>query len=202
MFVNFFLISIKINIKRGIKFIFVTFLHIIRLTDKINRNLDLMTKNEFNRFVDTLSDNIFRFALKSVQNRETAEDIVQDSFEKLWINRNSIDKEKIKSYLFKTTYNSMIDFFRREKYKNTFSENEIFSHSHNEQYSDIQEILHKLILNLPEKQRTVLLLRDYEGYSYKEIAEITELTEAQVKIYIYRARVFLKDCIKTPHNLI
>ena len=161
-----------------------------------------MTNTEFNKYIDTFSDNIFRFVLKSLQNRETAEDIVQDTFEKLWINRNSVQSEKIKSYLFKTAYNSMIDFFRREKYKNTFIESEKNSGSHSEHYSDLQEILHKLIMNLPENQRTVILLRDYEGYSYSEISEITEQTEAQVKINIYRARVYLKDCIKTPMNLI
>ena len=48
---------------------------------------------------------------------------------------------------------------------------------------------------LPEIQRSVVLLRDYEGYSYQEIGEITGLTESQVKVYIYRARLFLKAYI-------
>jgi len=68
-------------------------------------------------------------------------------------------------------------------------------YSHSDQYTDINEILHKAIEKLPDIQRSVLLLRDYEGYSYKEIGEITELNESQVKVYIYRARMFLKDYI-------
>ena len=66
---------------------------------------------------------------------------------------------------------------------------------HDKQYSDLSEILNDAVKLLPEIQRTVVLLRDYEGYSYKEIGDITELSEAQVKVYIYRARIFLKNYI-------
>ena len=66
---------------------------------------------------------------------------------------------------------------------------------HDEQYSDLSEILNEAVSRLPEIQRSVVLLRDYEGYSYKEIGDITLLSEAQVKVYIYRARVFLKNYI-------
>jgi RNA polymerase sigma-70 factor (ECF subfamily) len=59
----------------------------------------------------------------------------------------------------------------------------------------MNEILHKLILQLPDNQRSVILLRDYEGYSYNEIAEILDLSESQVKVYIYRGRMFLKERI-------
>ena len=66
---------------------------------------------------------------------------------------------------------------------------------HDKQYSDLAEILNEAVKLLPDIQRTVVLLRDYEGYSYNEIGEITSLSEAQVKVYIYRARVFLKNYI-------
>ena len=62
---------------------------------------------------------------------------------------------------------------------------------------DLQEILHRAVDQLPEVQKSVLLLRDYEGYSYREIEEITGLSEAQVKVYIYRSRIFLKNYIGT-----
>jgi len=55
---------------------------------------------------------------------------------------------------------------------------------------------------LPEIQRSVVLLRDYEGYSYEEIGKITGLNEAQVKVYIYRARVFLKEYIGSLENVL
>ncbi|HVA97710.1 MAG TPA: sigma-70 family RNA polymerase sigma factor, partial [Bacteroidia bacterium] len=59
----------------------------------------------------------------------------------------------------------------------------------------LKEVLNDAVNKLSDVQRSVVLLRDYEGYSYQEIGKITELTEAQVKVYIYRARVFLKNYI-------
>ena len=67
--------------------------------------------------------------------------------------------------------------------------------SHNQQYSDLKTVLNEAVNKLPEVQRMVLMMRDYEGYSYKEIGEMTNLGESQVKVYIFRARVFLKNYI-------
>ena len=55
---------------------------------------------------------------------------------------------------------------------------------------------------LPEIQKAVITLRDYEGYSYEEIGKITDLNESQVKVYIYRARLFLKQYIGSPERVI
>ena len=67
--------------------------------------------------------------------------------------------------------------------------------SHKKQYSDLKAVLNEAVNKLPEIQRMVVMLRDYEGYSYREIAEIRNLGESQVKVYIFRARVFLKNYI-------
>ena len=75
-------------------------------------------------------------------------------------------------------------------------------YSHNEQYSDIKEVLDFALEQLPEIQKTVILLRDYEGYSYQEIAEITNLNESQVKVYIYRGRMFLKEKIGSIETVV
>ena len=61
---------------------------------------------------------------------------------------------------------------------------------------DLKEVLEEALNTLPEKQKAVILLRDYEGYSYDEIAEITELSASQVKVYIFRARKALQAYIK------
>jgi len=87
----------------------------------------------------------------------------------------------------------MIDFLRKESRSGYIEENnEYMDLQSSNQYSDLQEILHDAVDLLPVIQKAVILLRDYEGYSYKEIAEITGLNEPQVKVYIYRARVFLR----------
>ena len=70
------------------------------------------------------------------------------------------------------------------------------------QYSDLNEILNDALDKLPPVQKSVVMLRDYEGYSYEEIEEITGLNESQVKVYIYRARVALKDYIVKMENVV
>lgn len=161
-----------------------------------------MTVNEYNKAVNKFSDNVYRFILKNIKNEMRAQDIVQDSFEKLWINRKAVIFEKTKSYLFTTAYRTMIDNIRKEKRVNLTDNNAVFESIHEDNYSDIQEVLHKAVSNLPEIQRSVILLRDYEGYSYKDIADITNLNEPQVKVYIYRARVYLKNYIGKIENVV
>lgn len=154
-----------------------------------------MNVKEYNQSVDLYSDNVFRFILKNIKDEERARDIVQDSYEKLWRNVGNVNFEKVKSYLFTTAYHTMIDVLRKEKRQTYMEDYRIPEDMHDKQYSDLAEILNEAVKLLPDIQRTVVLLRDYEGYSYNEIGEITSLSEAQVKVYIYRARVFLKNYI-------
>ncbi len=154
-----------------------------------------MTINEFNLAVTDYSDRLFRFVLKSIRDSHKAEDIVQDSFERLWKNIENVDGKKVKSYLFTTAYHTMIDNIRKDKRSSYYEDMTMNDEGHESSYSDLSEILNKAVKQLPEVQRMVLLLRDYEGYSYQEIGELTNLNESQVKVYIYRARVFLKKYI-------
>jgi len=154
-----------------------------------------MNTEEYNTCIDLHSDKVYRFILKNIHDKEIAKDIIQDSYEKMWINHKNIDFAKSKTYLFTTAYHTMIDLIRKNNKKEDLNnvEEEIFSQSG--QYSDLKEILNKAMNFLPEDQRAVIMLRDYEGYSYEEIGEITSLNESQVKVYIYRARMFLKQYI-------
>ena len=89
----------------------------------------------------------------------------------------------------------LIDLIRKDKRSSFSEELNLKEQGHENNYSDLKEILNEAVNQLPELQRMVLLLRDYEGYSYKEIGEMANLNESQVKVYIYRARVFLKKYI-------
>lgn len=161
-----------------------------------------MTVNDYNLAVDQYSDHLYRFVLKSIKDVQMAEDIIQDCYEKLWKNLDNVNAQKVRAYLFTTAYHTMIDRIRKEK-RSVFSEDSYLPEgSHETHYSDLAEILEEALKRLPENQRMVLLLRDYEGYSYKEIGEITGLSEAQVKVYIFRARVFLKKYIGSPEMVI
>jgi len=161
-----------------------------------------MTISEYNSCVDDHSDGVYRFILKNLKETEIAHDIVQESFMKLWIKRKGVTATKGKSYIFTTAYHTMIDHIRKNK-RNVSIENaeNIQDESHNS-YNELKDILNAAVEKLPEIQRSVILLRDYEGYSYEEIGEITNLNESQVKVYIYRARLFLKKFIGSPELVI
>ena len=152
-----------------------------------------MTTAQYNQCVDAHADGVYRFILNNIRDEEKARDIVQDAFEKMWIKVEDISFDKAKSYLFTTAYHTMIDAIRRDSKITTADEAVLQERGYNHEYSDLKEILGKALQLLPDMQRSVVLLRDYEGYSYQEIGEITGLSESQVKVYIYRARVFLKN---------
>jgi len=161
-----------------------------------------MTVEEYNKAVDTYADNLYRFVLKNLKNEHMSQDIIQDTFEKLWMKLEEVTGLKVKTYLFTSAYHTMIDYIRKEKRYADTEQVHVHESSHTRHYSDLSEVLEKAIENLPEDQRAVVMLRDYEGYSYKEISEITNLSESQVKVYIYRARVFLKNYIGSMEQVI
>ena len=130
-----------------------------------------------------------------------AEDVVQDSFARVWERRKQVEYDKAKSYLFTTAYHLIVDLSRKRRQETT--EEVLFQvPDKNTTYPDVNEILHKAVDTLPEAQRTAVLLRDYEGYSYQEIGDITGQTEAQVKINIFRARTTLRNMLQSMDNLI
>ena len=159
-----------------------------------------MTIDDYNKAVEQHADSVYRFILKSSRNDAIAQDVVQESFEKLWVKLDTVEGEKAKSYIFTTAYHTMVDVLRKEKRITDFDQVNEGMYSHTEQYSDLSEVLEQALKLIPEIQRTVILLRDYEGYSYDEIAEITGLSESQVKVYIYRGRLNLKSyLVKMEH---
>ncbi len=154
-----------------------------------------MTVKEYNRSVEEYADSVYRFIRANLKDEHRANDIVQDSYEKLWMHVSEIDYRVVKSWLFSTAYHEMIDIIRKEKKITTLEVSHEKEMIHESQYSDLNEILHKALERLPEHHKTSVVLRDYEGYTYKEIGDITGLSEAQVKINIYRGRLALKEFI-------
>lgn len=160
-----------------------------------------MTIDEYNQCVDDYADALYRFARKSVNDSELAKDFVQDAFEKLWVKLPTVQSGKGKAYLFSTLHNATIDFHRKEKTKS-----EYLKINKNSVYEippiDLKEQMNRAVSLLNDNQRHVIMLRDYEGYSYDEIGQITNLTEHQVKVYIFRARQHLKKYLVSVENLL
>jgi RNA polymerase sigma-70 factor (ECF subfamily) len=161
-----------------------------------------MTVEEYNSSVDLYADNIYRFILKNLRDEDKAKDIVQDSYERLWVKLDTVSGDKVKSYLFTSAYHLMIDMIRKDTRQKTLPKEDLPESGYDSQYNDINEVLHEALGRLSEIQRSVILLRDYEGYSYDEIGQITGLSESQVKVYIFRARAYLKNYIGSLETIL
>ena len=162
-----------------------------------------MSRVLYNEWVDSFADVIYRFALKNTRDSEQAKDLVQDAFEKLWVKKDQIDTSKAKAYLFQIVSNALIDRARKAKLSATFREQLPSQESIVVSESiDLKETLEQAVLQLPEIQRHVIMLRDYEGYSYDEIGAITNLSEQQVKVYIFRARQKLRSILVNPELIV
>jgi len=148
------------------------------------------------------ADNVYRFILKNLRHEEDAKDVVQGAFEKMWVNREQVDNTKCKSYLFTIAYHQMIDHIRKNKrisLKESFDDHD--RGTEKQQYNT-KRILGEALNQLSETQKSLVMLKDYEGYNYAEIGEITGLNESQVKVYLHRARLQLREYIVKPENVI
>jgi RNA polymerase sigma factor (sigma-70 family) len=162
----------------------------------------LMTEKEYNECVTDYADKVYRFILKNLRHEEDTRDIVQSAFEKLWKNRQEVEPGKSKSYLFTIAYHQMIDHLRKSKriqLREEFREEQKISDrpAHN-----LKKVLEEALFRLNETQRSLVLLKDYEGYSYEEIGQITGLNSSQVKVYLHRARTLLRNYLVSLENVI
>ena len=161
-----------------------------------------MTEKEYNDCVNQHADNVFRFIVKNLRHEEDARDVVQSAFEKLWRHREEVDSAKIKSYLFTVAYNQMIDHIRKAKRVYLKEEYRDDSRVIHRESNNAKAILQEALARLNETQRSLVMLKDYEGYSYEEIGKIMNLSESQVKVYLHRARLQLKEYIVKVENVI
>lgn len=161
-----------------------------------------MTEREYNDCVNQYADNVYRFILKNLRHEEDARDVVQTAFEKLWRNREEVDADRCKSYLFTVAYHQMIDHLRKVK-RITLRE-EFSEHSRVDERpaNNLKKVLNEALARLSDTQRSLVMLKDYEGYSYAEIGQIMDLNESQVKVYLHRARLQLKAYLVKMENVI
>ena len=159
---------------------------------------------DFTRDILPLKNILFRVALRITLSREEAEDIVQDVLLKLWERRNELEKiDNLEAFAIKAARNLALDRISLMQSKTIPLDVDLYDHADTQPLqtesmirSEQTEKIHNAINQLPEKQRIVVQLRDIEGKTYKEIAQILDITEADVKVNIYRGREFLKKFCK------
>lgn len=155
-----------------------------------------MDQNEYNQCVALHADHLYRFIVKNIKQQDVGSDIVQNAFISLWNHREGVPFSKAKSWLFTTAYRKMIDEIRKTS-KTTLVERipEHVAVATEHTQHDLRKILHDALETLPDIQKQLVLLKDYEGYSYDELASITGLNTGQVKINLFRARTTLKKLL-------
>jgi len=142
-----------------------------------------MTDKDYNDCVDNFADGVYRFIVKNIRHTEDAQDIVQSAFEKLWVNRAQVLPEKAKSYLFTVAYHQMIDHIRTSNKMPLAEETSIPHQPIVQERRELKQVLMRAVNELNPTQKSLVLLKDYEGYSYHEIGEIMNLSDSQVNVY-------------------
>ena len=162
-----------------------------------------MNTKDYNHCVETYSDSLYRYLCRNYHDMEMAKDVVQSVFEKLWIKRDHLKMEEARAYLFTMARNKAIDIWRKNHRIVAIEDHHDrrVAQSSSQSFEDI-DYARYCLRKLNEKQKTVLLLREYEGHSYEDISEITGLTLSQVKIILFRARKKVMDTVKKKSKAI
>ncbi len=163
-----------------------------------------MSTTEFETIVKELSPMLYRFAYSRVQRDDLAKDVVQECLVKLWNEQKPLTHYlSIKAYCLTMVKNKSIDFLRAEKtrrgYENENNFVEIGTIDLQLERDEKLKIMNHILDKLNAKQAIVLKLRDFEGYSYKEIAHETNETESNIKVLLHRGRKALKNVLN-KHN--
>lgn len=148
----------------------------------------MLTNSEYNTLIKLYSDGLYRYILKASGNQVQAQDVVQNVFLKLWERRKNIQVETAKPLLYKMAYQNMIDLYRSEQAR---QKREILLRTESVNPSiqfGRRELLDTAFELLKPIQKHLILLRDYEGYSYEEISKMIDKPLSSVKVDLYRAR--------------
>ena len=159
-----------------------------------------MQEISFRNDILPLKDKLFRLGLRITLDRAEAEDVVQDTMIRVWNKRDEWQQfESVEAYCLIVAKNLAIDRSQKKDAQNVELSPEMAEEADTSGPYDRlvnnerMKIIHRLIDELPEKQRLIMQLRDIEGESYKDIAKVLQLTEEQVKVNLFRARQKVKQ---------
>ena len=161
-----------------------------------------MTRAEYNDNIQTWSGIVLRFAMWNCGDRMRSEDAMQEAFAKLWERKEDVTVEKATGFLITIARRFLIDSVRHDNvvarvHGEMAKQGEA---SYNSDNYGIDDVLLGALNSLPEVQRSVIQLRDVDGYSYKEIGEMLDLSDQQVQVYLFRARTNMRKYILKNSN--
>ena len=158
-----------------------------------------MDLHEFKIQVFPLKNKLFRLANRLLGDPEDAQDIVQETFIKLWNRREKLDEYRsVEALAMVTTRNLCLDKLKAKRYPTEKLENlkSDIPEPGTEMRTDLTELTEKIkeiIRSLPEQMKTIMQLRDIEGYDFEEIAEIMEMNENAIRVSLSRARKKVRE---------
>ncbi|UCE07904.1 MAG: sigma-70 family RNA polymerase sigma factor [bacterium] len=173
----------------------------------------------FTHLVHRHKQNVFRFVLSRVKNRELASDLTQDVFVKVYKSAKLYQQTgKFRSWLFRMAQNICIDSYRKQQKASILSlhsksetdddltlidqiEDETANPEQETEFIELQDVIERAFDSLPEKQRSALVLWQYHGMSYSEIASIQKVPVGTVKSRIHNALIKVRDFLK-EHDFI
>ena len=166
-----------------------------------------MDLEEFKTKVLPAKQKLYRMALFLLQNKEEAEDILQDVFLKLWTNKHKLHAyASVEALAMSMTKNLCLDKLKSQKRKHLvdvtgleLGSTEANPYQRSEQLDQVSQV-QELLKELPEQQRLVLHLRDVEGYSYEEIEQVTGMQVNALRVTLSRARKSVRDGLLKMEN--
>ena len=170
---------------------------------------------KFQDLVKRYEQKLYNFSLRMCRNASDAEDMIQDTFLNVFkYLKNFRHETKFKNWLYKVAASTCIKKRRKSKFApdRELSLDEFLPDDEAEKPDSVPEwamlpldkllneelssVINKTILTLPKKYRVVIILRDIEGFSTAETAQILNLSPSNVKVRLHRARLFLRDKLK------
>lgn len=151
---------------------------------------------QYQQWVRAHQDQAWSLARYLLKDASEAEDATQEAFIKLWNHREAIDPERVRPWLMKVTRNACLDRLRRRRPETELNDTEV-SPTHGPmqdvERSELGRFLQAAVASLREPYRSLVVLRDLQQHSYEEVADATELSLTQVKVYLHRARKQLRE---------
>lgn len=174
-------------------------------------DIERMKKISFRNDIMPLKNELYRLALRITLHSAEAEDVVQETLIKVWKRRDDWEQiDSIEAFCLTICRNLALDKTRKKANQASSIDERGSEETVDRSYAsnpeertmqrDRVELVRRLINNLPEKQRSVMQLRDFEGKSYKEIAAVMGISEELVKVSIFRARQTIKKKFEETEN--
>ncbi|GAB1430565.1 sigma-70 family RNA polymerase sigma factor [Ignavibacteria bacterium] len=170
-----------------------------KLTDKEIDEAVIALKNgiveAFQILYRHYGQSVYRFCLRMIGDKSAAQDALQETFIRVFEHSADLRGKNFAAWTFSIARRVCLNSIRDNKRHDSFDEDSFIAPKENERDIAMQHYIGKALLSLPVQLREALILREYEGYSYQEIADIIGVDISLVKVRVHRARCALRKIL-------